>query len=374
MTDNTLNVPTEALQNAEMTFATVSKLSIKNQTRKAALAEVNSKLTESEKEKVDLVFQCQQERIIYVEKMKDLAIKETEIYQLRYEKAINGPASNINSNGHGSIPKIPEFTGSTVGFNRWINWVSDLFSNYPQLTDFNRRMMIVDALKGEARSWYDAEPDENTTTWEYLKEALLRQFGGTNSITNALKTISAMKLTTRSDFNSFIVRIRPAIQIVAKNDNVLAIAMLRNQIDPEIKRFIPEIENELFAAFETRVKLQCFEIQPDESKKNLNNSDAMEIGVINAPIQKYGNAQYVPNNRFGNRNPMPHIPANTTMAKSIFDEYVKNCYYYGCGKRGHLRTMCTNNKQKFKNYRNFNAVENEDSKESNENDTGKDMA
>lgn len=417
MNDNNRIIPEETIQNAEVTFANVTaekdyykeqwinvsteydqykqhvesvineneqlkiklnttndeytKLTNKASNLKAKNNDLLQRLSNEEKAKSELFIQYQQEKIELLEREKQLAEKESEFYRMRSENSSSVSANNVSTNV-GSIPKVPEFNGSSIGFSRWINWVSDLFANYPRLTDFNRRIMVVDALKGEARSWYDAEPDENTVSWDALKDALLRQYGGTNSVTNALKTINTMKLNSRSDFNTFILRIRPAIQVVAKNDNVLAVALLRSQIDTEIKRFIPEIQNETFISFEQRLKLQCQEMfskDPSYSasaQKTSMHSDAMDVGVISAPIQNYNRSRSPSNMRphspgaYGNRNTRPHNAANTTMPKAMFVEYVKNCICYGCGKRGHLRTMCPNANRKFKSYKSFNAVENVD--------------
>ncbi|OLY82795.1 hypothetical protein AYI68_g3074 [Smittium mucronatum] len=66
------------------------------------------------------------------------------------------------------------------------------------------RMMIFDSLKGEARSWYDSKPDSSTFIWPTLKNALLSQYGRTDSIPNALTTVSLMKLTARSESSILI--------------------------------------------------------------------------------------------------------------------------------------------------------------------------
>ncbi|OLY81829.1 hypothetical protein AYI68_g4067 [Smittium mucronatum] len=132
--------------------------------------------------------------------------------RLPRSKAIKPRASSNKHTGlTTSIPNIPEFNGSTVGFSSYVIWVDNLFVNYPQLTDFNQNIMFVGSRKGEWRSWYDAEPDSSTVTWPALKDALLRQYGGNKSILNPLTTVSSMKLTAHLEFCTFIQRIRPAI-------------------------------------------------------------------------------------------------------------------------------------------------------------------
>ncbi|OMJ10420.1 hypothetical protein AYI69_g10249 [Smittium culicis] len=186
------------------------------------------------KSKTEMFMQYQQEKLEIVTREKQLAEKEADFYRRQVEIA-SRPAPTTYASSP-KMPKIPEFRGSTIGFTRWISWISDLFENYPQLTDFNRRMMVVESLKDDARAWYGAEPDSGTTSWVALKDAILSQYGGTNSIANALQTINSMSLTSHSDFNTFVQKIRPAIQLVAKTDSTLSIAMLRQQVDSEIRR------------------------------------------------------------------------------------------------------------------------------------------
>ncbi|OMJ22103.1 Retrovirus-related Pol polyprotein from transposon [Smittium culicis] len=74
----------------------------------------------------------------------------------------------------------------------------------------------------------------------------------------------------------------------------------------------------------------------------------MDLDVISAPIRKEINLRSTspafsrPRSpgSFRQRNIFPHSPANTTMNKNQFDEYVKNAICFVCGKKGHLRTMC----------------------------------
>ncbi|PWA02191.1 hypothetical protein BB558_001672, partial [Smittium angustum] len=148
-------------------------------------------------------------------------------------------APNFNTGGDSikSISKIPTFEGKSIAFNRWINGVTEIFDNYPLLKDFQKRALVVESLKGSARDWYDAKPDDNVTSWDSFKSALMSQYGGMHSTDHALERIDALRLTPRSEFKSFIQQIRPAIKAIALNNHSLAIALLRKQIDPEIKKY-----------------------------------------------------------------------------------------------------------------------------------------
>ncbi|PVU88775.1 hypothetical protein BB559_005403, partial [Furculomyces boomerangus] len=327
---------TDQINDAEQTFATIVTelqqhkdqlssaenqynkiLSINDNLKKqskiinAKYNEVLEQLEAERRAKTDIYMQYQEEKLQIVTREKDLAIHEADFYRLQAERNLSSNATTKSA--HGKVPKISEFQGATVGFPRWISWVSDLFDNYPQFTDFNKRIMVVDSLKGEARSWYDAEPDTSTTSWIDLKDALLKQYGGTNSISNALNTISSMKLTIRSDFNTFIQRIRPAIQLVAKEDGTLAIAIIRQQIDTDIRRYLPEVQNESFASFEQRLCLQFPELQtkPLTVSNNQHTSPhtPMDLDTIVAPIRQFNNTNQ-PASPFGSRSQTQFRPRN----------------------------------------------------------------
>ncbi|OMJ12783.1 Retrovirus-related Pol polyprotein from transposon [Smittium culicis] len=104
-----------------------------------------------------------------------------------------------------------------------------------------------------------------------------------------------MTLTSRSDFNTFIQKIRPVIQLVAKTDSTLSVAMLRQQVDSEIRRFLPEIQNESFASFEQRLKLQFQELQTKSTSRSnavyrpTDISTSMDLDTISAPIRRTNN-------------------------------------------------------------------------------------
>ncbi|OMJ09667.1 hypothetical protein AYI70_g10798 [Smittium culicis] len=280
--------------------------------------------------------QYQQEKLEIVSREKILAKKEADFYRRQVE--IASRTKNVASSLSAStpkMPKIPEFRGSSIGFTGWISWISDLFENYQQLTDFNRRMMVVESLKEEARAWHDAEPDSSTTSWEALKNALLRHY-------------------------------------VAKSENTLSIAMLRQQIDSDIRRFLPEIQNETFASFEQRLKIQFQELQTKSASRSntvyrpAEISTSMDLDTISAPIRRTNNysrpvspSAFRPRSpkNFRNRNTHPHVTSNSTMSPAQFEQCVKNYICFACGKKGNLKTMSLNNNRQF---RNFNIVENTD--------------
>ncbi|OMJ18835.1 Retrovirus-related Pol polyprotein from transposon [Smittium culicis] len=90
------------------------------------------------------------------------------------------------------------------------------------LTDFNHRMIVVESLKEDARAWYDTEPDTSTTSWEALKDALLRQYGGTNSIANALQTIN---IKSKASYDPTTMTIS-----FAKNDKIDTFKMVPSEL------------------------------------------------------------------------------------------------------------------------------------------------
>ncbi|PVU89601.1 hypothetical protein BB561_005278 [Smittium simulii] len=46
------------------------------------------------------------------------------------------------------------------------------------------------------------------------------------------------------------------------------------------------------------------------------------------------------------------------MSPSQFEQYVKNCICFACGKKGHLKTMCPKNYRQLKNFNIIEASEN----------------
>ncbi|PVU87827.1 hypothetical protein BB561_006154 [Smittium simulii] len=85
----------------------------------------------------------------------------------------------------------------------------------------------------------------------------------------------------------------------------------------------------------------------------------MNIDDISAPMQNYTRSRSSLGNRFNNsgiynsRNTRAHNPSKTTMPKSMFEKYVKNCICYGCGKKGHLKKMCPNSNRNSKLFSNI---------------------
>ncbi|OMJ11250.1 hypothetical protein AYI70_g9849 [Smittium culicis] len=146
-------------------------------------------------------------------KCEQLADKEASLYKQIIELQ-NNAGTNISAADQASlrnIPKIPSFDAQLISSNQWIFGADELFTNYPGLSDFQKRILVVDSLKGEARNWYDAEPDGNIDNWDNLRQSLSKQFGGAESLSMALDKIYTMRLTEKSDFNSFIHQIRQVI-------------------------------------------------------------------------------------------------------------------------------------------------------------------
>ncbi|OMJ16602.1 hypothetical protein AYI69_g7774 [Smittium culicis] len=231
-----------------------------------------------------------------------------------------------------------------------------------------------DASSCPARDWYDAEPDDNVEFWSEFEIALSRQYGNMESTDHALERIDTLRLTTNSDFNSFIMQIRPAIKLIAFNNHMLAIAMLRKQIAPDIRKFMSKVHGETYVAHEQRLKSHMQDSQAKFSGSQANRSNT-DVEMIGAAMQYQGQNRYellerdeneymmaaaqysrypanntIRNhqNRFNNsnnRNPFqrstkPHNQRNTTMNKGQFDEYVRNSICFSCGTKGHLRSMC----------------------------------
>ncbi|OMJ13460.1 hypothetical protein AYI70_g8478 [Smittium culicis] len=167
----------------------------------------------------------------------------------------------------------------------------------------------------------------------------------------------------RSDFNSFVQQIRPSIKLIAGDNKTLAIAMLRKQIDPEIRKYVPNIANESFEAHEQRLKAH---MQDSQARFNSNSSrsNGMDIDSYYALIQTSNDyavsaAQYSSSNRriqpqsYFQRNPFkrstqPHSRENTTMTKDQYDEYVKSCVCFNCGAKGHLSSSCLRPRRTFR--------------------------
>ncbi|PVU93925.1 hypothetical protein BB561_002939 [Smittium simulii] len=297
-------------------------------------------------------------------KCEQLAAKEAQLLQklMEVQSQKSGGVSASGTTTLSNTPKIPAFEGQSISFNRWIHGVDELFTNYPLLNDFQKRILVVDSLKGEARNWYDAEPDGNIDCWDNFRQSLAKQFGGAESLSMALDRIYTLRLTEKSDFNSFIQQVRPAIKIVTGDNSKLAIVMLRKQIDPSIRKYLPENANETFEQFELRLKAQMTEIQSKPARMTADRQSAMEIDPVVAAMKSEENAfinaaqyssqfnhrfQPVPSRFNGSqfrkpfqRNTNLHSRENTTMTKAQFEEYVRNSVCFNCGQKGHLRSSC----------------------------------
>ncbi|OMJ13762.1 hypothetical protein AYI70_g8310 [Smittium culicis] len=198
----------------------------------AALPEKEAELS-SIKQSLDNESRHRLEQAVAYEQLKDeiamkceqLAVKEASLYKSLMELQTDSSRteSTIGQTSLRNIPKIPSFDGQPISFNRWIFGVDELFTNYPGLSDFQNRILVVDSLKGDARSWYDAEPDGNIDIRDNLRKSLSKQFGGTESLSMALDKVYSMRLTDKSVFDSFIQQVRPAIKIVTGDNSKLAL-------------------------------------------------------------------------------------------------------------------------------------------------------
>ncbi|OMJ15726.1 hypothetical protein AYI70_g7066 [Smittium culicis] len=346
--DNEISSLRQQLIDGENSFNALAeehnKLAAALSEKDAELAQLKLSLDTESRHRLEQAVAYEQLKAETAMKCEQLAVKEASLYKQIMELQ-NNAGTNISAVGQASlknIPKIPSFDGQPISFNRWIFGVDELFTNYPGLSDFQKLILVVDSLKGEARSWYDAEPDGNIDNWDNLRQSLAKQFGGAESLSMALDKIYTMRLTEKSDFNSFIQQVRPAIKIVTGDNSKLAIVMLRKQIDQSIRKYLPEIANETFEEFEKRLKAQITEIQSKPARMNVDRHLSMEIDPIVASIKPDQNitisaAQYTPqyNNRyvpvttrFGTqnfrnpfqRNTKPHSRDNITMTKVQFDE------------------------------------------------------
>ncbi|OLY85486.1 hypothetical protein AYI68_g317 [Smittium mucronatum] len=88
----------------------------------------------------------------------------------------------------------------------------------------------------------------------------------------------------KSDFNSFIQKIRPSIKLIAGDNNTLTIAMLRKQVDPEISKYVPKIVNESFESHEQQLKAHMQDSQAKFTTAS-NRSNGMEIDTYLAAVQ-----------------------------------------------------------------------------------------
>ncbi|OMJ14614.1 hypothetical protein AYI70_g7773 [Smittium culicis] len=393
--NNPIQITAEQVNNAEEILANKEK---EISELRAQLIQLESQFKDASDEHHQLINEHDKYKLMYETeflKSTDLSMevsmleksnlnRELEVAQIKteYYRQISELNDNRTSDASScdrstnikNVPKIPIFEGKSITFGRWLKGVKEIFENYPTLKDFQKRALVVESLKGPARDWYDAEPDDNVEFWSEFEIALSRQYGNMESTDHALERIDTLRLTTNSDFNSFIMQIRPAIKLIALNNHTLAIAMLRKQIAPDIRKYIPKVHGETYEAHEQRLKSHMQDSQAKFSGSQVSRSN-MDVEMIGAAMQYQGQnryellerdgneymmaaAQYSRNpanntirthqNRFNNsnnRNPFqrstkPHSQSNTTMNKVQFDEYVRNSICFNCGTKGHLRSMC----------------------------------
>ncbi|OMJ13761.1 hypothetical protein AYI70_g8309, partial [Smittium culicis] len=152
MNDNTMQVSTGQLQEAEKSYsnlvaeneqlksqissaesqynllaAEIENLKKINCTLTAQNSELQSQCNSEIKAKTEMFMQYQQEKLEIVIREKQLAEKEADFYRRQVDIA-SRPSNHVSSSSVSApkMPKIPEFRGSTIGFARWISWVSDL--------------------------------------------------------------------------------------------------------------------------------------------------------------------------------------------------------------------------------------------------------
>ncbi|OLY78244.1 hypothetical protein AYI68_g7713 [Smittium mucronatum] len=269
--------------------------------------------------------QYQEEKLQIVSIEKDLTLREADFYRRRSKKQQNPELLQI----HTLVPPLP----------------FEIFLN-SMLTELNQCMIVVDSLKREVRSWYNAEPDSSTTTWPALKDALLLQYGGTNYISNTLTTVASMKLNARSEFSTFVQRIQLSIQLIAMGENSLAVAIIRHQIDSDIRQYPPEIRDELLSYFDQLLRLQLQEMQSKPSSivsfQSSNNNNAIDFDTISAIIRRqpqfsrtaisFSTRSRSPDG-FRQRYTLPSSPENTTIVRTQFEEYVKNSICFTCARK-----------------------------------------
>ncbi|OMJ11621.1 hypothetical protein AYI70_g9605, partial [Smittium culicis] len=159
-----------------------------------------------------------------------------------------------------------------------------------------------------------------------------------------------------------IQQIRPSIKLISGDNDTPAIAILRKQVDPEIRKYVPNLADESFEEHEKHLKAHMYDSQ---AKFSSYRSNVMEIDSYSAVIQSHNSeypiaaAQHVNNNRrpqstnHYQRNPFkrsvhPHNRENTTMTKDQFDEYVKQCTCFNCGIKGHLQSSCLKPRRSFR--------------------------
>ncbi|OLY79002.1 hypothetical protein AYI68_g6940 [Smittium mucronatum] len=199
-----------------------NKLAAALSQKEAELARIKQSLDTESRHRIEQAVACEQLKAEISMKCEQLAVKEASLYKRHMELQTDSSRteSTIGQISLRNIPKIPSFDDHPISFNH-------------------------------------AEPDGNIDIWDNLRQSLSKQFGGTESLSMALDKVYSMRLTDKSDFNSFIQQVLPAIKIVTSDNSKLAIVILRKQIDTSIRKYLPEIANETFEQFEQRLKSQA---------------------------------------------------------------------------------------------------------------------
>ncbi|OMJ22780.1 hypothetical protein AYI70_g2655 [Smittium culicis] len=141
-----------------------------------------------------------EEKIRYNEFKAELLSKEIELYKEVFKKGLDTNTLNL-----GRMVQIQNFYGNRIAFRRWFLNIDEIFENNPGTLDYKKRAMVTASLTGEARMWYDSEPDENLKNWETYRASLKRQFEGTKNIGNAIYILENTKLELSSLYSEFIL-------------------------------------------------------------------------------------------------------------------------------------------------------------------------
>ncbi|OMJ11264.1 hypothetical protein AYI69_g9892 [Smittium culicis] len=226
--NNPIQITAEQVNNAEEILANKEK---EISELRAQLIQLESQFNDASDEQHQLINEHDKYKLLYETeflKSTDLSKevfsleksnlnRELEVAQIKteYYRQISELNDNRTSDASScdrstnikNVPKIPIFEGKSITFGRWLKGVKEIFENYPTLKDFQKRALVVESLKGPARDWYEAEPDDNVEFWSEFEIALSRQYGNMESTDHALERIDTLRLTTNSDFNSYIMQI-----------------------------------------------------------------------------------------------------------------------------------------------------------------------
>ncbi|OMJ12261.1 hypothetical protein AYI70_g9235 [Smittium culicis] len=279
--------------------------------------------------------------------------------------------------------QIQNFDGNRIAFKTWMLNVDEIFENNPSTLGYKKRAMVTASLTGEARMWYDSEPDENLKNWETYRASLKRQFEGTKNIGNAIYILDHTKLELSFLYSEFILRVRPAIGMISGGNKTISIALLRKCLRSEISRHLPGILDEKFESFETRVRSQ-HEIMTGNTGQSqvlyktqtsrVDDPNSMDFDMLPVTINSRGDGYYGPTpqeqeilfaarrinsnyykNVRGYNNFRGGSIANRGSGRYNFSgsrDYNKEKECYLCRKVGHISYYCPEKKQGYK----FNPV------------------